>query len=257
MSKHAALNFIVYRPPPSAVELISTALKLSRAELKRLLGDGRHTRLIIEAAAQIGIAAAQVLLGRMLLEGAGGLKDEAAAYCWFQRAAARGDTDASNMVGRCLENGWGVAVDLKQAARCYRRAAQAGDSWAQYNLGHLYLNGQGVRRDPIEALHWYQQSARQGHARAMNLVARCYEQAWGVARDPEQAASWYRSSAEAGYFRGQYNYASVLMSRGRQSDALAWLGRALDQAPPRTRELMRASAAGWGAGLASCVASAS
>jgi TPR repeat protein len=49
----------------------------------------------------------------------------------------------------------------------------------------------------------------------MNLVGRCYEQGWGIARDAAAAARWYRRSAEAGYFRGQYNWATLLLSENR------------------------------------------
>lgn len=249
---------MVHRPPQSAVQLVGTVAKLSSAQISQLLADGHRARLIIEAAAHLGLARAQVWLGRMLLEGMGGLKNETAAYEWFKRAAARGNADACNMVGRCLENGWGAAIDCEQAAICYRRAAQAGDSWAQYNLGHLYLNGVGVRRDPAEALHWYQESAGQGHPRAMNLVGRCFEQGWGVMRDPEAACVWYRASAQAGYFRGQYNYASVLMSLGRRAEAVIWLRHAVTQAPSHTKALiLRSSAERWNINLSTLVPAAS
>jgi uncharacterized protein len=254
----SAPDFVVHCPPPSAARLFGIVTKLSSAQINQLLADGPHARLVIEAAAHMGLARAQVQLGRMLLEGTGGLKDETAAYEWFKRAAARGNADACNMVGRCLENGWGAAIDCEQAAICYRRAAQAGDSWAQYNLGHFYLNGVGVRRDPAEALHWYQESAGQGHPRAMNLVGRCYEQGWGVTRDLQAASVWYRASAEAGYFRGQYNYASVLMSLGRRAEAVIWLRHAVTQAPSHTKALiMRSSAEQWNINLATVAPAAS
>ena len=66
--------------------------------------------------------------------------------------------------------------------------------------------------------------ARRGkqHERAMNLVGRCYEQGWGVARDAGAAADWYRRSAEGGYFRGQYNWATVLLRANRVEEAAIW-----------------------------------
>jgi len=136
------------------------------------------------------------------------------------------------MVGRCLENGWGTAPDAQRAFACYARAAQLGDDWAQYNLGHMYLDGNGVTRDPALAMHWYAKASAQGHARAMNLLARCYEEGWGASKDAAQAVDWYRRSAEAGYFRGQYNWATVLMAMGRPDEAAAWLARAKQGATP-------------------------
>ena len=71
-------------------------------------------------AAECGLAAAQLRLGRMLLEGSEGERDQRAAFGWFGRAADQGDTEAMNMVGRCHENGWGVSVDLERAAELSR-----------------------------------------------------------------------------------------------------------------------------------------
>jgi hypothetical protein len=99
-------------------------------------------------------------------------------------------------------------------------------AWAQYNLGHLYLDGRGVTRDFDQAYSWYLRAANQRHARAMNLVGRCCEQGWGTARDPAAAASWYQRSAEAGCFRGQYNWATLLLGQRRFDEAALWFERA-------------------------------
>jgi TPR repeat protein len=69
-------------------------------------------------------------------------------------------------------------------------------------------------------------AAQQGHERAMSLVGRCCEEGWGTARDLDAAADWYRRSAEAGYFRGQYNWASLLLKAGRFEEAATWFERA-------------------------------
>jgi len=142
------------------------------------------------------------------------------------------------MLGRCFENGWGVVVDFSRAAGWFRVAAERGDSWAQYNLGHLYLNGQGVLRDVLQAVGWYRAASDQGHPRALNLMGRCHEQGWGVPRDLAAATRYYRASAEAGYFRGQFNFAAVLMEQQRFAEAKCWFGRAIRQAPPISRAMM-------------------
>jgi uncharacterized protein len=176
----------------------------------------------VYAIAAEGLPKAQTCYGRLLLEGTGVPKDAARALQWFQRAAASGDIEAINMVGRCFDNGWGTAEDPAAAAVQYERAAEAGDAWAQYNLGHLYLDGRGVARDLRRAFVYYRRAAEQQHERAMNLVGRCYEQGWGIARDSAAAADWYRRSAEGGYFRGQYNWATVLLKANRVDEAATW-----------------------------------
>ena len=60
----------------------------------------------------------------------------------------------------------------------------------------------------------------------MSLVGRCCEEGWGTPRDLDAAADWYRRSAEAGYFRGQYNWASLLLKAGRFDEAATWFERA-------------------------------
>jgi TPR repeat protein len=130
------------------------------------------------------------------------------------------------MMARCLDEGWGIAADPRAAAGHYQRAADAGHAWAQYNLAHLYLDGRGVARDFRRAFAYYLQAARQNHERAMNLAGRCCEQGWGTPPDLGAAADWYRRSALGGYFRGQFNWASMLLSSGRIEEAAAWFERA-------------------------------
>jgi uncharacterized protein len=226
--------------PAARISITSLLTRMNGPRLAALFAQAppRAADWVYVAAAE-GLAAAQVCYGRMLLEGTGVAKDQRAALAWFQRAAARGDLDAINMVGRCLDNGWGVAADLPAAAEQYQRAADAGHAWAQYNLGHLYLDGRGVAQDFAQAFAYYHRAARQQHARAMNLVGRCCEEGWGTARDPARAAVWYRRSAEGGYFRGQYNWATVLLKEGLVHEAAAWLERAAADGTAAVRRTVR------------------
>jgi TPR repeat protein len=197
-----------------------------------------------------GLSQAQVCYGRMLLEGTGTAQNKPEAFVWFMRAATQGDLDALNMVGRCLENGWGTATDPARATSYYDRAAQAGHAWAQYNLGHLYLDGIGVERDLSRAYRCYLMSAEQQHTRAMNLVGRCCEEGWGTSSNFIAAASWYRRSAEGGYFRGQYNWASILLRCEREEEAAVWFERAVRGANPGVRDAVLKVAAASPSGSA-------
>jgi uncharacterized protein len=213
--------------PAAFASITSLLAQLSGPRLRALFAQEPHRAADwVYVAAAEGLPQAQVCYGRMLLEGTGVPKDQRAALTWFERAASSGDIDAINMVGRCLDNGWGVAADPAAAAEQYRRAADAGHAWAQYNLGHLYLDGRGVAQDFQQAFAYYLRAAEQGQERAMNLVGRCCEEGWGTARDPVLAATWYRRSAERGYFRGQYNWASVLLKEGHLAEAALWFERA-------------------------------
>lgn len=211
----------------AAISIISLLGQLSTPRLRALFAQG-HERAAdwVFVAALEGLPQAQVCYGRLLLEGTGVNKDPVQALKWFRRAAESGDLDAINMVGRCLENGWGHTEDAAAAAAHFKRAADAGHAWAQYNLGHLYLDGRGVARDPAFAFAYYLKAALQQHERAMNLLGRLSEEGWGTPRDLAAAAEWYRRSAEGGYFRGQYNWASLLLKAGRYEEAATWLERA-------------------------------
>ena len=201
--------------------------QMSTPRLRALFAqDARRAADWVFVAAAEGLTQAQVCYGRMLLDGTGLPQDPVQALKWFRRAASSGDIDAMNMVGRCLDQGWGTAEDPAAAAEHFRRAADAGHAWAQYNLGHLYLDGRGLARDRTLAYRYYLKAAGQQHDRAMSLVGRCCEEGWGTPRNLDAAADWYRRSAEAGYFRGQYNWASLLLKAGRFEEAACWFERA-------------------------------
>jgi TPR repeat protein len=213
--------------PAAFASITSLLAQISAPRLQALFAqEPKRAADWVYVAAAEGLPRAQVCYGRMLLEGTGVPKDQSAALTWFERAASHCDIDAINMVGRCLDNGWGIEADPVAAVQQYRRAADAGHAWAQYNLGHLYLDGRGVAQDFGQAFAYYLRAAQQQHERAMNLVGRCCEEGWGTARDLVLAATWYRRSAEAGYFRGQYNWASVLLKEGHLSEAAMWFERA-------------------------------
>ena len=202
------------------MSIVSLMVQMNTPRLRALFAqDPTKAAEWVYVVAAEGLPAAQVCYGRMLLEGTGIAKDAVAALRWFRRAAVSGDVDAINMVGRCLDNGWGTAEDPVAAAVEFVRAADAGHAWAQYNAGHMFLDGRGVERNRDRAFAYYSMAAAQNHERAMNLMGRCCEEGWGTPRDLRAAAAWYRRSAEGGYFRGQYNWASVLLKAGRDSEA--------------------------------------
>ncbi len=101
-----------------------------------------------------------------------------------------------------------------------------------YNLANLLATGRGVAQDRRQALALYTRAAHLGHAKSMNLLARHLEDGLETARDPQAALDWYRRAAEAGDFRGQANYASILLQQARIDEALHWLRLALAHGSP-------------------------
>lgn len=183
-------------------------------------------------AAQAGQVAAQLLLAQMHMEGKGAARDPQAALLWYSVAANNGNPMAMNMLGRCHELGEGTPVDLALAAIWYRRAAEAGLDWGLYNYANLLATGRGTARDTAKALEFYTRAAHLGHAKSMNLLARHLEEGLDIPRDPQTALAWYRRSAESGDFRGQANYASILLQQGEVGRAADLLRQALAQGSP-------------------------
>ena len=229
----------------SSQERLARLTRMSFGALHALLaGDPVEAAGWVRCAAECGLSAAQLRLGRMLLDGSGVQRDEAAAFAWFARAAAQADAAAMNMVGRCHENGWGVQVDLERAAASYRTSAEGGHDWGQYNFGNMLFDGRGVAPDRPQALRWYLRAASSGHGRAMNMVGRSLEQGWGCRRSIEEAAYWYGESARCGYFRAQFNHALLLAERGQCDLAAEWFWQAaIGGGEPMRRAITRTLAA--------------
>lgn len=217
-------------PPRSAQDLTAVSVSQWQAVL------GAEPQIAadwIGAAAQLGHAEAQAVLGQWLLDGHGVARDPAQALHWFLRAAHLGHAMAMNMAGRCHEQGWGTQVDTDKAAHWYRRAAGLALPHAQYNLANLLAAGDGVPRDHAQAFALYRQAADQGYAKAFAKLGRYHEDGLVVPRDEASAFDCYRRGAEGGDFRGQFCFAGMLAAQGRKAEALAWLAKVPDTATPR------------------------
>ncbi|QIB32615.1 tetratricopeptide repeat protein [Ancylobacter pratisalsi] len=215
---------------------------ISFSELKRMGPDVLRARISegpeqaahwVRAAALSGLVNAQLAWGRMLVDGHGVPRDPQAGFRWFSIAAGSGNAEAINMVGRCHECGWGVERDPVAAARQYRTAAEKGHAWAQFNLATLLLGGTDTPAERDEALHWYVRSARAGHAKSASMVGRFLEHGWNRPARPAAALRWYRRGAEGDDYRGQFDYARLLLERtGRLDLALPWFARSVTNGVP-------------------------
>jgi uncharacterized protein len=168
----------------------------------------------LRAAAEVGDAKAQFILGSLYSNGELGAPDVAQALAWFRRAAEQGHVGAQFKLGTMYELGQGAPQDYVQAAAWYRKAADQGDASAQSNLGVMYNNGQGVPQDYVQAAAWYRKAADQGDASAQHNLGVMYYIGQGVPQDYVQAVAWYRKAADQGDASAQYNL-GVMYSRGQ------------------------------------------
>ncbi|MBF0323225.1 MAG: sel1 repeat family protein [Magnetococcales bacterium] len=121
------------------------------------------------------------------------------AYSLFLHIAEKDDPRAQFLVGRMLEEGQGVVRDPLKAAQWYRRAAQQGHAESQARLGFLYLGGTDVPQDNNEALKWFQTAAQENqHPIAQAYLCSIYAEGTIVPADQKLSLEWCRKAAERG-----------------------------------------------------------
>ncbi len=223
--------------PPGFPHLPSDRAALDAVTLAQwqmlLRGEATTAAAWMRAAARLGNAEAQAVLGQWLLDGHGLAHDAVQALHWFLCAAQQGHAMAMNMAGRCHEQGWGTVPDAEKAAHWYRSAAETGLPQARYNLANLLAAGQGVAQDHATAFALYRQAAEQGYAKAFAKLGRYHEDGLTVPQDKTLAAQCYQRGAEGGDFRAQFCHAGMLSAAGRHAEALLWLRKVPDTATPR------------------------
>jgi TPR repeat protein len=144
-----------------------------------------------------GMIEAALLLGRIHLQGIGGVKKDAReARKWYAKAADFGYVPALNTLGLAAQAGVGGPKDLKAARDYFQKAAEEGYVPAQFNLAKLYYTGgEGVAQDYKLAGAWFAQAAKSGHADSMYSMARMYDAGEGVPADQAKAIVYYKEAA--------------------------------------------------------------
>ncbi|WP_404479017.1 tetratricopeptide repeat protein [Novosphingobium sp. BL-52-GroH] len=192
----------------------------------RLARNPREAAQAIRDAALRGSAAAQLVLGQLLLDGRGMARDAQAGLSWFERATEGGDAEAWNMVGRCHEKGWGVPQDYGRAAGYFEEAIARGHVWAKVNLAQILMR-LGDPADRPRAFALFRQAAGEGNLKAINSLARFLEEGWVVPADPAEAARLYGIAADRGDHWAQFNLATLLLRTGDREQAIALFTRAI------------------------------
>jgi len=117
-----------------------------------------------------GSIEAVFLMGTAYDEALGVAEDPAAAFTWFQKAAADGHTLAEHNLGNAYAAGRGVAKDDAAAITWWTKAALKGDAVPQLRLGEAYEQGKGVAVDLTAARRWYAAAAARGNAAALQRL---------------------------------------------------------------------------------------
>ena len=185
----------------------------------------------LTAAAQIGNAKAQLVLGLKMLNGDGIAINEAEAARWLERAAKQGDPVAQYHLGTLYERGHGVPADARQAAAWYEAAANLGNRKAMHNLAVAYARGAGVTKDLAIAAQWFTKAANLGLRDSQFNLAVLYERGMGVPQSLPDAYKWYLVAAAQGDAESKTRVANLSTQLGTADRAAAQ--RAAEKFKPR------------------------
>ncbi|MBS9722580.1 sel1 repeat family protein [Tianweitania sp. BSSL-BM11] len=192
-------------------------------------------RNLAEPRAELGDAAAQVLIAEIYSRGLGVKRDEAEAAKWYSRAAERGVTEAQFQYAMMLLDGRGVKRDQKQAFALMEEAANSGNRLAQFNLAQMILSGDAEPTPEAvnRAVGYFEKAADQRLADAEYAMAEVYANGLGGRTKNESIArNFLERAAKQNYDTAQLEYASWLIAgRGgeRESAAgFAWMKRAAE-----------------------------
>jgi TPR repeat protein len=98
------------------------------------------------------------------------------AVSWYEAAAQAGVASAQLKLANAYVAGAGVARDPAQAQRWYFRAAQQGLPDAELALGLLFIGGVAGTADPAEGYKWLLIAERAGHPESRSVREKTAEQ---------------------------------------------------------------------------------
>jgi TPR repeat protein len=120
--------------------------------------------------------------------------DSAAAFSWYEKAAAKKSWEAMLKLASMCRDGEGCTRDLSiaeewavQAVEELTPLAENGLAEAQRGLGDCYLRGWGVEQSNDLAFKWYSEAYDGRDWLGATRLARCYAEGLGVAQNFEQA----------------------------------------------------------------------
>jgi TPR repeat protein len=143
-------------------------LKAEEAYSERKFEDAAKSYQQADAA---GGGYAQMMLGRMHLQGVGVRKDVTEGRRLITKAADGGYPPAHNMLGLWhWQGGNGLRADRAKAVEHFRKSADLKDEFGAFMMGVAHARGQGVRANANEALRWFQEAKKRGFAVDQRLL---------------------------------------------------------------------------------------
>jgi alginate biosynthesis protein AlgK len=140
-------------------------------------GQGSPEQLLnyLDKGRAVGLARAELLSGRLYLEGKRVVRDPFQAERHLLAASAGGETNADFLLGRLYWQGFLGQVYPDKALRYLLAAARSGDAKADLTLAQMFNRSKGVLPNPVNAWVFAQLAARNAlpeNAAATELASR-------------------------------------------------------------------------------------
>lgn len=208
----AALKGVVLRDPDLIIEELRAAdgddpnVALMRGAafvMRNTEASNRTGEALWRQAVNGGSVQAKALLGRLLVSGREGVKQDATqGGRLIEEGMAAGDPQAMRFLGIGYQAGDLGVLDPFKAAQTLKQAADAGDAMAMAVYSRMLAEGIGVSApDGKQAEHYLRKAANAGLTFAQKtlgdwLISQ-YEQ--GLTPDPQEAVDWLTKAYEKGH----------------------------------------------------------
>ncbi|MCL2389923.1 MAG: sel1 repeat family protein [Endomicrobia bacterium] len=163
--------------------------------------DTKETDKLLKQVAEQGLIGTFAAPGDKLYTLEKPKKDYTAALYWLTKSAKQGNADAQLILGRMYVNGEGINQNYKEAVKWFRKAAEQGNVDAQYSLALMYSLGTGVKRNRMEEFYWCRKAAEQNHKKAQAMLGLIYSEN----QDYQEATKWFEKAAEQGDADAQHD----------------------------------------------------
>jgi len=148
--------------------------------------------------AEQGNVPAMVNMGDLYYYGARGLaRDQAAAFRWFDQAAAAGDANGQVAAAGLLLKGEGVDKNHTAALALYEKAADQNHTRALNGLAYLYFQGTDVERNFTRAFELFSRAAaKENDGDSLYNAGHCHQHGQGTTVNVAEAMRMFKIAAE-------------------------------------------------------------
>lgn len=174
-------------------------------------------------AVENGDTLAQVIVGKMYMNGSRVRQDPGKAYMWFYKAAKKGNPEAEYYLGRCYTNSLCTDYDSIKADQWMKLSAEHGFAEAQYEMGIQHFAKVNITcEEKEEMIKWFTLSAQQEYPPAIWSLSLCYKIGHGVDKDEELAYKLRKKAAEYGYIMACIDIAKESVQKNDNDTAMYW-----------------------------------